>query len=330
MPSVVYWAGVGGGTEHYRCTTPGAALERKGWDVRHVVDDDSDLAADVVVLQRVLHPAVPDLIRGLQAHGIRVVYDIDDLYDAVPDYNPFASEVDAQLPTLHAALDLADLITVSTPELADEYGRFGDVVVLPNLLDPDLWSDAERYRPVRSHVHVGWLGAANWRGADIDLLRPWLADWLGQHPQARFVVAGSDASLLEDLGVGGLVCPPHSDHIRPYEHLPAMLGWFDIGLAPLAANRFNQAKSWCKGLEYNAAGVPAVASPSREYRAFVRPGINGQLVRRNDWPTALNRVLYNLEQHRAGARKVAAEHLIDDHIHRWIDAYKGGWTWLTS
>lgn len=324
MPSAVFWAGVGGGTEHYRCRTPGAALERLGWDVGYVEDDDSDLAADVVVLQRVLHPAIPDMIRGLQAHGIRVVYDIDDLYDAVPAYNPFSSEVTEQLPILHAALAAADLITCTTPELAETYARFGETRVLPNYLDPDLWSDAARFRPLRSHIHVGWLGAASWRGDDLDLLRPWLPDWLQAHPQVRFVAAGSDRSLLEDLGVGGLVCPPAENHIRPYDHLPAMLGWFDIGLAPLADNRFNRAKSWCKGLEYNAAGAPVVASPSREYRAFVRPGVNGQLVRRNDWPTALERVLRDLAGHRRGAEKVAAEHLIDDHIGRWVDAYTGG------
>lgn len=321
MPSVVFWAGVGGGTEHYRCLTPGAALERAGWDVSYVEDDDSNLSANVVVLQRVLHPGIPQLIAGLKAHGIRVVVDIDDLYDAVPTYNPFSRQVDAQLPHLHATLAAADLITCSTPELADAYSRFGRCVVLPNYLDPDLWADAAKYRPLRSELHVGWLGASQWRGDDLDLLTGWLPAWLDDNPNARFVVAGSDRSVLDRLGVPGLVCPPHKNHVRPYEHLPAMLGWFDIGLAPLAANRFNQAKSWCKGLEYNAAGVPVVASPSREYRTFVRPGINGQLVRRNEWRIALDRVANDLEQHRAGAAKVAAEHLIDDHIYRWVHAY---------
>jgi hypothetical protein len=321
MPSAVFWAGVGGGTEQYRCRTPGSALGRLGWDVRYVEDDDADLRADVVVLQRVFHPHVVDLIRGLQRHGVRVVYDIDDWYDGIPAYNPAASHAAANLDLLHGALAAADLITCSTPELAEGYVSFGQTVVLENYLDPDIWSGNEHYRPPHTAVHVGWMGAAGHRDADLDLLRPWLPGFLEDNPQCRFVLAGSDEKLLADLGIPGLVCPPARSHIRPYEHLPAMLAWFDIGLVPLAQNRFNQAKSWCKGMEYAGMGVPCVASPSREYRRFVQPGRNGELVRGGDWLTPLRKVLADLDRYRQGARETADAHLIDRHIHRWVDAY---------
>lgn len=319
MPSVVFWAGVGGGTAHYRCKTPGAALGRLGWDVRFVEDDDSDLRADVVVLQRVLSPITLQLIEGLQANGIKVVYDIDDWYDGVPECNPF--QADELLPLLHDCLERADLITCSTPELAEGYARFGPTRVLENYLDPDIWSGNDHYRQPRTKVHVGWMGAAGHRSDDLDELRPWLPQFLDEHPEVRFVLAGSDEKTFADLGIAGLVCPPARDHIRPYEHLPAMLAWFDIGLVPLAQSRFNQAKSWCKGLEYAAMGVPVLASPSREYRRFVRPGVNGQLVRKHNWAGALEAVLADLDTYRAGARMTAAAHRIDSHIHRWVDAY---------
>ena len=168
------------------------------------------------------------------------------------------------------------------------------------------------------------MGSAKWRGADLDLIRPWLAGWLKDHPEVRFIVAGSDESLFDWLGVGGVICPPDKDYIRPYEHLPAMLAHFDIGLVPLASNRFNQCKSWCKGMEYNAAGVPAVASPSREYRKFIEPGVNGFLVRRNDWRGALDRALSDLPHLRAGALSTAKRYVIDEHIDRWADLYAPG------
>jgi glycosyltransferase involved in cell wall biosynthesis len=101
-----------------------------------------------------------------------------------------------------------------------------------------------------------------------------------------------------------------------------MLGALDIGLVPLAYNRFNQSKSWCKGLEYNAMGIPVVASASREYRSFVRPGVNGLLVRHNNWTQQVSAVLDDLDNYRDGARKVAAEYMIDDHVHRWVEAYE--------
>lgn len=325
MPSVLFWPGIGGGTKQYRCRTPGEALRRRGWDVAYVEDDSADFAVDVVVLQRVIFPELPAIVAGLQQRGVTVVYDIDDWYDAIPDYNPARQNVEPLLDVCHAVMGMADLVTCSTPELAEGYSRFGRTAVLPNYLDADLWTGNDAYRTKREHVHVGWMGAFNWRGGDLELLKPWVADFLDDHPEVRFVAVGC-GELLDYLGVPGLVSPklyPEADNwVRPYEHLPAMLAWLDVGLVPLTYNRFNQAKSWCKGLEYGAMGVPAVASASREYRTFIRPGINGELVRHNNWREQVEKVLDDLDSYRAGARKVAAEYFIDDHVGRWVDAYE--------
>lgn len=317
----MFWAGVGGGTAHYRCRTPGAALTRSGWDVAYVESDDSPLAADVVVLQRVVAPFVPELIRRLQVVGSTVVYDVDDWYDAIPDYNPASRTVTGDtLAMLHDALRAADLITCSTPELAEGYARFGPTAVLPNYLDPDLWGDAHRYRRPRTEVHVGWMGDAKARIADLALLRDWLPGWLDRNPGVKFVGVGSGPELFDYLGVGGLT-PSGERILHPYEHLPALLSWVDVGLVPLVHNRFNQAKSWCKGLEYNAAGAAVVASGSREYRSFVQPGVNGFLAHK-DWPSVLDRTLDRLDDLRAGARRIAEEHMIDRHIGQWVDAWQ--------
>lgn len=319
MPSVVFWAGVGGGTEHYRCRAPGAALTRQGWDVSYVEDDQSSLAADVVVLQRVARPGTAELVRKLQAHGIRVVYDIDDWYDKIPAYNPASEHVAPIINEVHAAMRQADLITCSTFELAEGYKRFGETVVLENYLDPDVWGEIPS--APRTKVHVGWLGHFDYRSADLDLLRPWLKDWLASRPDVQFVTCGSPETGPY-LGVKALTSPKtrEGNYLRPYDHLPLLLCHLDIGLAPLAFNRFNQAKSWCKAMEYNAAGAAVVATPSREYRRYIRPGINGLFARR-DWERQLDTVIDNLDQYRQGALKVAAEHMVDDHIHRWIEAW---------
>lgn len=316
MPSISFQAGVGGGTEQYRCLTPGAALERLGWDVSLVESD-----TDVVVLQRVLDVDLVDRIRKHQERGAVVVYDIDDWYDGLPSYNPASAGIGtSELALLHEALSTVDLITVTTDELAEGYARLNRTVVLPNYLDPTIWLNTAGLRSPRSKVHVGWMGSARWRSADVALFKPWLARWLDRHPEVEFVAAGSDIGLFEYLCVEGLICPAAGDYIRPYDHLPAMLAWFDIGLVPLTFNRFNQSKSWCKGMEYNAMGIPAVASASREYRKFIQPGVNGYLVKK-DWPSVLDRALDNLHTLRAGAKATAERYFIDEHIHRWIGAY---------
>lgn len=324
MPSVVFWPSVGGGTEHYRCRAPGEALRRLGWDVGYITDEHSSVDADVLVLQRVAAPGIGDLIAEFQRRRGVVVYDIDDLYDSVPAYNPSGRYVQDVIGYMHEAMSAADLITCSTPELADAYRRLGPTVVLGNYLDPDVWAEHEmaKYRSPRIKVHVGWAGHATARHGDLDLLRPWLPGWLADNPDVTFVGCGGP-EILDYLGVGGLASPPteKGQHFRPYDHLPAMLTMLDVGLVPLVFNRFNEAKSWCKGMEYAAAGAAIVASPSREYRRFIRPGLNGYLVRRNDWRGALNRTLDALDALKAGAKRVAGEYTIDRHIGAWTAAY---------
>lgn len=328
MPSVVFVPGVAGGTEQYRCRTPGGALARRGWDVAYShLEPDEPLDADIVVFQRTLGDDCADIIRELKRRtNATVVFDIDDWFDGVPDYNPankVAHDPTGNIGHLHDAMRAADVITVSTPELADGYGELNRTVVLPNYLDPDIWTGNDHYRVPRHKIHVGWMGAFKWHGGDVELLKPWVPDWLERHPEVEFVCIGC-GELPDYLGIKALVSPrlPGESHwLRPYEHLPALLAWLDIGLVPLTFNRFNQAKSWCKGMEYNAAGAAVVATPTREYRSYVQPGVNGYLVR-GDWPHMLDRAVDNVDQLKAGAQQHVQRYFIDDHIDAWINVYE--------
>lgn len=338
MPSVLFWTGMLGGTAEYRCYAPGRALARLGWDVAYE-EDGIDMTVDghvrgdpdVVVLCRVMGDYVPDAVRRIKACGrTKVVFDVDDWFGEVPDYNP-ASKIPAEVvATMHQAMREADLVTVSTPELAEAYAPLNRTVVLPNYLEPTIWQMYQDMPRFHSHVHLGWAGAFHWRAGDLELLKPWVGPFLDRHPEVRFAAIGC-RELLEWLGIDGLTTPqlPHAaktklnKNLHPYEHLPAMLANLDIGLVPLLNVRFNQAKSWCKGMEYNAMGVPAVASPSREYRSYIRPGVNGQLVRRQNWWQQIETILDDLDAYREGARKVAEEYWIDDHVHKWVAAYEG-------
>lgn len=325
-PTVAFWEGVSGGTAHLRCRTPAGALERIGWGVNYIQKVDDPIESDVLVLQRVVGDFVPDIIRKLKRRtSTLVVYDIDDWYEGIPDYNRASKVLTAEnLRVVRELMGLADLITVSTPELAEGYASIGPTVVLPNYLDPEIWLDNEKYRVPHPKIHLGWMGAFHWRSGDLDLLKPWIKGFLDDHPEVTFVSCGAP-ELFEYLGISGLTTPKMrenaKDHLRPYAHLPAMLAQLDIGLVPMTQNRFNQAKSWLKGMEYGAMGVPAVASASREYRSYIRPGVNGLLVRKNNWPQQIEAVMADLDSYKRRARKVAEEHFIDDHIGKWVDAY---------
>lgn len=314
-------------------------MKRLGWDV--VFDDDGiDVTPDgrvlgdpdVLVLCRIMGDYVPDAVRRIVKAGrTLVVFDVDDWFGAVPGFNPASQLPREVVDTMHHGMREAHLITVSTPELARLYEPLGRTVVLPNFLDPEIWTTLGKYRTERDFISVGWAGAFHWRAGDLELLKPWVGPFLDRHPEVRFAAIGC-RELLDWLGVDGITTPrlpmgPNTSHrnldLHPYTHLPAMLANLDVGLVPLRNIRFNHAKSWCKGMEYNAMGVPAVASPSREYLSYIRSGVNGELVANQRWAQTVERVLDDLDAYREGARKVAAEYLIDDHVHRWVEAYEG-------
>lgn len=336
MPSILFWTGQEGGTAEYRCYGPGRALARSGWDVAWESDGfDMTLDGrvkgdpDVVVLCRVMGDYVPDAVRRIRQRGrTTVVFDVDDWFAGLPGYNP-ASRLPAEVvATMHQAMRESDLITCSTPELAEGYSFLNRTAVLPNYLDPDIWTGNAKYRHPRAKIHVGWMGAFHWRSGDLELFKPWLGPWLERHDEVAFVAAGCP-ELLEWLGIDGLTTPKFSGNpstgvnanLYPYEYLPAMLAHIDIGLVPLVFSRFNQAKSWCKGMEYNAMGIPAVASSSREYLRFIDPGVNGLLVRKGGWARAVEQVMDDLDGYRTRSQAHAEAYFIDQHIGHWVDAY---------
>lgn len=67
------------------------------------------------------------------------------------------------------------------------------------------------------------------------------------------------------------------------EKYPESLRHFHIGLVPLAWNDFNHAKSYLKGLEYAASGIPFIATPTEEYRLLAEAGVGRLAATPDEW-----------------------------------------------
>jgi glycosyltransferase involved in cell wall biosynthesis len=66
----------------------------------------------------------------------------------------------------------------------------------------------------------------------------------------------------------------------------------DIGLAPLADNNFTRGKCGFKILQYQAAGLPVVASPVGVNAELVRDGVNGYYATA-DWVDKISALVTN-------------------------------------
>lgn len=352
------------GCAMYRLVFPATALAAQGMDVAEGRREDiqavwrrtpdgprvawaEPLDCDVAVFQRVCRRDIVDCIPSWQRHGTAVVMDVDDLLSAVDPGNPaFAayhpSNVAENWHHLERACRMADMVTVSTPALAERYGRHGRVRVLRNCVPEWYLSVQQGSGPGRSFGEsldvpvgqgevtargistlpvaltpdppvLGWAGRVNVHAADLAVVGTAVAQALRQ-TGAIFRAVGDPATLTA-LGVEGEVVP-----FMPFEDYPAQVARLDVGIAPLAETKFNRGKSALKPLEMAALGVPFVASPLSEYARLSELGAGDLASRPRHWLAALRRLLTDAEYRaeRAGRGREVAVGLT-------YEGYADGW-----
>lgn len=285
--------------------------------------------APVVVLQRWMLDQAEQVIRGARAAGQTVVQDVDDWFWGLDPANAAHAATDptrnAEVNRVHYARAVAasDVVTVSTDYLARRIReRMGvRTVVLRNVV-PHRFTPAP-VRPAAEGLRIGWVGALGWRSGDLEVLDGVLEAFLAS-TGSTFVHHGAMPRLDTDtaagrLGLSSATTGPARIAVPPARY-PELLSGFDVGIVPLADVPFNRAKSWIKGLEYAAAGIPFVASRTREYEQL---GC-GLLARtRSQWRAQLERLTdpaVRLEQQHLGFR-VAARHAVEERVQEWEALY---------
>ena len=273
LPRTLFLGIGASGPAWYRAALPAAALGAD-WagvrgtppELRFVTGDTGRVRAledlfgyDVVVVQQPRGREWVALIRDLQARGLRVLYEIDDLLDAVRKTagHEHAKAFDRQwVVASEMAMRVCDGVICSTGFLARRYASVNpQVSVCRNGLD------LRRYdltRLPRTTVTIGWAGGAGHEAA----MKPWLPavrEVLRALPHARFMTVGAPyAELLEgEFGPERALAIPFGQ----LEAYPAAMSNFDIALAPAAATNFFRAKSDLRWLEASALGIPVVADP---------------------------------------------------------------------
>jgi glycosyltransferase involved in cell wall biosynthesis len=296
---------------NYRAIEPLKAMARRGHEVvwpsgPHGEVDFRRLAGcDVVHVYRRCDPYTLRVLSELARRGTAITYDNDDDFASVPEQSPAYAEFGGLhgkrrfQATLEAAR-LAQALTTTNELLAERYRNAGvkRVEVLPNSLATDAQDPLTR----PDGLQVSWLT----RGAE---LRPriqhdgtvigWIAglehqldaEQLGIAECLRQLVARHRNIRVECIGVD-LDLPERYRHDADvaFNDLPARIGGFDIGIAPLADIPWNRARSDVKLKEYAASGVPWLASPVGPYVSLGEQQ-GGRLVHDDGWFDALDRLI---------------------------------------
>jgi hypothetical protein len=283
-----------GASDYWRLVLPGMELARNGWEIvparmihqwkdgTLVLQDERGYLhgdCEIIVWQRYMGDTV-DIIHRAQAAGQVIVQDVDDNFWALPRQHQAHARIDPRWSKVYNRdhyrenIKASSLITVSTPWLANALDRWGPPVeTVRNYIDLKWWG---RHRP--PGPYIGWVGAIQWRGADLQLLCKTVVPWLRQHREPFYHGGHSDLgpSAVQVLGYDNVV-PRQWTELGNY---PSLWSPLRIALCPIESSSFGLAKSWVKGLEACARGIPFIASDHPAYREL---GV-GRLVKRpRDW-----------------------------------------------
>lgn len=274
------------GCAWYRCMLPMKELEKHGWATgigfpafspEHgfgllIPDSKAIHGWEIVVLKLMMLDRFVEEIPKAQALGQKIVIDIDDHHAGLEKTNMAYAATDPKTNPRNnrehyfKTMELADALITSTPFLEKYYREKypnKPIFTVRNAVDPQYFKfrkDKSDNWPV-----LGWVGATPWRSNDLETLNPFVGEFLNDK-KWRFHHSGhilNAPTVEEQLGV------PHnlftSEPMQPILTYGEMFKRIDIGIVPLNNVEFNLAKSFIKGLEYTAAGVPWIATDLEEY-----------------------------------------------------------------
>ena len=217
----------------------------------------------------------------LKKYAKKIIYDFDDaiMFD---DKHPERPHHKRQTSFRRTAA-LADLVIAGNFYLAEYARRFNpNVEILPTGLDTKAYKTTAK-KTGDGKIRLVWIGS-----------RPTLPHLKQISPALEEIGSRFDNVILRII----------SDEFFDLQNIPvekkpwsleteaAELVSSDIGLAPLANNNFTRGKCGFKILQYQAAGLPVVASPVGVNAELIRDDVNGYLAAAvTDWVEKLSALI---------------------------------------
>lgn len=298
----------------------------------HMVSGGSYPKWDVVVCQR------SDSLRNfltvkLIRHKLNaaLVYEADDDFFHLDPKSPsYAGFPKARLDRIRDYVRACDAVTVTNEKIKAIYEELNpNVTVLPNAVDVDMFKAVRKQKDEydRGQIIIGWTGSTT-HYTDLLPFVDAIKFILNKYPQVTFLLGGwADCGFFADIPPNRIIRIPWTRNML--EHIQNV-GKMDIGVCPLADNKFNESKSNLKFLELAAAGIPAIVSDVIAYGA-VKDGKHGLRVKTTGkvdqhWikamETLINDARLRQQYGRAGFELVDAKFNVKNTARQWADFYK--------
>lgn len=255
-----------------------------------------DSNPSVIILNRTaLDPAnVEYFLSYARTNNIYIVYDIDDDLLNIKDCNHTDSDFYHQhISSIEKIITEADLVTVSTNELRNRYLKYNDNIVhVPNRVAKTLWSSREIFPKYEhgSNINVLYMGTET-HEYDLQILISVIVELNKRKPYNpfKFYLIGVTGNKTYSNYFNYVTVPDKNSNSYPnFVEWLCSTNKFDIGVAPLQPNEFNNAKSPIKFIDYTMLGIPTIASEVPTYSSIISNSIDGYTAKSTDeWIDAL-------------------------------------------
>ena len=236
----------------------------------------------------------------LSKYSKKVIYDLDDAIM----YKDKTPERDSRLRFRRFARSarLADTVITGNSYLAEHASRFNrNVIVLPTGLDINAYKVQTGIQD-DGKVHLVWIGSRSTLKYLAEI-KPALEQIGSQFGNVTLRIVCDDFFDLENMEVEKIQWSLERQAID--------LATSHIGLAPLPDNRFTRGKCGFKILQYQAAGLPVVASPVGVNSEYAQQNVTAFLAASNgEWAETITRLIENPQLRREMGNK-GLEHVRD-------------------
>lgn len=271
------------GCGHFRAFKPQLALNNFDHPVvstaafatdRCILTDNSYDNVQMSVFQSVAGPdyfKVIKQLRRLLSPEQYIVYDTDDNLFCIPEWNFAHNSYDeSMLSDIESIIRSVDILSCSTPYLADFYRKWNDkVVVNPNHLIKAMWGEPEFVNHNNPKPRILYAGSDNHFAVDNndkrgDFDSEFIDFVMSTLDKYQWVFVGGTPAQLRGERNGKIEYHGWHSLLHFYPLLQNLKA--DIYLAPLADVEFNKYKSNLKCLEATALGVPIVCTDIEPYK----------------------------------------------------------------
>lgn len=254
--------------------------------------------ADVVVLQRVGGRTITNVAKYCKMLGKAVIFDLDDdifNYPDSPEYKDTDTDQIAKEITAVWAECNAIVTTEETIAESASYHTDLPIYVIPNTIDFEDWEPAIQKNYSHSDFLIGWAGG-HYHTSDISLIVEPMSKILDEYKDVKLAFIGACPPALLDKYPERVLFHQFIDIYALPDLLCRMR--FTIGLAPLAENKFANARSNLRLLQHSVLSIPTIASNFGPYQRSYEENFPMIVVENTTdaWFGAVRRLIEDKEQ----------------------------------